>query len=197
MTKASPENFDAQYYERYYHNPDSQAVSTTEQENLTHFIVAYLRYLQVPVSSILDVGCGIGTILRCLKRHFPEAKMTGVEFSEYLCAQFGWHNGSVVDYHTTPADLVICSDVLGYLDNRACKDAINNLANLTKHALYLAVLTSEDLEVCDKDRTDMNQTARSTKWYRRALHPHFQSIGGGLFLRKPVQYPLWQLEQGT
>ena len=197
MANLSSQTFDAEYYERYYHNPNSQAVSQAEQEKLANFIYAYLQYLEVPVTSIIDVGCGIGTMLKALERHYPDAGSTGVEFSEYLCNHLGWRHGSVVDFQTTPTDLVICSDVLGYLDNKTCKQAVNNLASLTKHVLYLAVLTKEDLAVCDQERTDLRQKARSTRWYRQALAPHFQSIGGGLFMRKPVQYPLWQLEQCT
>ena len=163
---------------------------------MADFIDAYLGYLQIPVTSILDLGCGLGTLLRAMGRNCPDATITGVEYSQYLCEQYGWLNSSVDSYPGPPADLVICSDVLGYLDNQACALAIDNLASLTRQALYLAVLTKEDLATCDRDRTDLLQITRSSRWYRNKLKPHFQAIGGGMFLKKPLKYPLWQLEMG-
>lgn len=186
--------FDEAYYQRFYFDPDSQAVSSDEQQRLADFICSYLNHLEVTVSSIIDLGCGIGTLLNACATHYPQAQTTGVELSDYLCQRFGWHQSSVQEYRGKSADLVICSDVLGYLPNRQCTQALDNLTRLTGKVLYLAVLTKEDLAVCDKQRTDLNQHTRTARWYRDKLKPHFQPIGGGLFLKKPLKYPLWQME---
>ncbi len=191
------DTFDAAYYQRFYHDPQTQAVSIEEQQRLAGFICAYLRYMDIPVKSILDLGCGIGTLLHALADQYPHAHTTGVESSNYLCQEYGWRKGSVQDYGGPGADLVVCSDVLGYLDNTACAAAIDQLAHLTRQVLYLAVLTREDLDVCDTTRTDLNQYTRSARWYRSKLREHFQSMGGGLYLKKPVKYPLWQMEMGA
>ena len=45
----------------------------------------------------------------------------------------------------TPSDLVICYDVLQYLDDRAAARAIANLARLTRAALYVSALTERGL----------------------------------------------------
>ena len=63
-------------------------------------------------------------------------------------------------------------------------------------ALYLGVLTREDLTLCDPDRTDRAQTARPVAWYQRRLSREFQAVGGGLFLRKPLDVTVWHLERG-
>lgn len=191
-----PAKFDADYYRRYYEDADTRAVTPVEQQHQAAFVAAYLRYLGVDVRHILDVGCGIGTLLRALADAFPAAKTTGVEHSEYLCDRYGWHNGSVVTYALAePADLVVCNDVLGYLDKRTCARAISNLAALTRTALYVSVLTEEDLEICDTDHTDMSQRIRPARWYRQKLDAHFVSVGGGLFVKKPLEHPVWALER--
>ncbi len=187
-------NFDAAYYQRYYHNPKTRAVSPEEQQRQATFIAAYLRYLAVEVSSILDIGCGIGTFLQQFKNEFPDASRHGVEFSTYLCEHYGWQHGSVVDVDTAPADLVVCNDVLAYLDKNACAQAIQHLAELAQSALYLSVMTSEDMAIVDTEHSDMQQQPRSFRWYRKHLDPHFQSVGGGLFIKKPLTVSLWRLE---
>ena len=187
--------FDADYYQRFYVDPETRAASPVEQRRLAGFIASYLKYLQLPVTRALDLGCGLGTLLREIGKQFPEAQCVGVELSPYLCETYDWQHGSVIDYADTPHDLVICSDVLGYLNKQECAAAIKNLARLCDGALYLAVITTEDLEICDPEHTDMDQQARPYRWYAQQLAPHFTAIGGGLFLRKPLAVPLWRMEQ--
>ncbi|XOV83146.1 MAG: class I SAM-dependent methyltransferase [bacterium] len=187
-------NFDAAYYQRYYHNPKTRAVSPEEQQRQVAFIAAYLRYLTVDVASIVDIGCGIGTFLAHFQKEYPDAACHGVEFSTYLCEQHGWQYGSVVDVDTPPADLVVCNDVLAYLDKNACAQAIHHLADLSQSALYLSVMTSEDIDNVDTEHSDMQQQPRPVRWYRKHLDLHFQSVGGGLFIKKPLTIPLWRLE---
>lgn len=187
--------FDAEYYERYYTDPETCAASSEEQARQVALIAAYLRYLDIPVDTILDVGCGLGHFLAACATHYPEANLTGVEVSEHLCAELGWTWGSVVDFESPPADLVICNDVLAYLEPEDCEVAIENLGNLTQTALFLHVLTEEDVEICDIERSDPNQYLRPAEWYRTRLAEHFVSVGAGLFLKLPLEYPLWQLER--
>ena len=151
----------------------------------------------MPVNRILDIGCGTGMLLRALGRTFPKAQLNGVEFSDYLCETYGWLQGSVVDVDAgAGADLVVCNDVLGYLNDRDCARALENLTRHTLGALYLGVLTREDLALCDPARTDQAQTARPLAWYRRRLAREFLPVGGGLFLRRPVDVTVWHLERG-
>lgn len=195
-TGGTRSQFDKAYYDRFYRDPGTRAVTPAATRRQAEFIAAYLRYLEVPIRRILDVGCGTGVLLRALARQFPGARTVGVEFSDYLCEAYDWEPGSVVDY--TPADhqdLVICNDVLGYLDDADAETAIDRLAAYTASALYLGVLTTEDLALCDAARTDADQITRPAGWYRDRLAAEFQNLGGGLFLKKPVDVCVWHLER--
>lgn len=189
--------FDKAYYDRFYRDPGTRAVTPAAVRRQAAFIAAYLQHLEIPVRRILDMGCGTGLLLRALGRAYPSATTTGVEFSDYLCERYGWQQGSVVDADAGgAADLVVCNDVLGYLNDADCARALSNLATHTRGALYLGVLTREDLTLCDPDRTDAEQVARPAAWYRRRLARNFLPVGGGLFLRQPVAVTVWHLERG-
>jgi SAM-dependent methyltransferase len=189
--------FDAAYYRRYYVDPATRAVSPGAARRQAAFVGAYLRYLEVPVRRILDLGCGLGRTLRALQRTFPNAVCEGVEYSPYLCERYGWTPGSAVDFASKTAfDLVVCNDVLPSLDDGHAARAIDNIALLTRHAAFLGILTQEDwAENCDKGRTDRNVHLRPARWYRRRLERHFVSVGGGLYLKQPASVTLWTLDR--
>jgi trans-aconitate methyltransferase len=190
--------FDRRYYERFYLDPKTRVTDQAAIARLGDFVCSFLQYLPIEVSRALDLGCGIGHWRGVLQRHFPEASYRGVELSDYLCEQFGWQRGSVVDYRSkTRFDLVICQGVLPYLDARAAKLAIANLGALCRGALYLEAITSDDYEsgVIDQRRTDASMQLRSAAWYRRALAPHFVSVGGGVWVAKRKKLALYALEQ--
>lgn len=193
-SSATMPRFDAAYYKRFYYDPATRAADPDYARRQARFIASYLKFVELPVESILDMGCGVGRVLRALGREFPGASVTGVEYSDYLCERHGWEHGSVVDYAGKPRDLVVCADVLAYLNNRNCARAIDNLARLTRGALYLGALTREDRPVVDTERTDPDQQVRSLAWYRRHLRKHFVAIGGGLFLKKPMRVTMWALD---
>ncbi|GAC1503483.1 MAG: hypothetical protein NVS1B6_10820 [Steroidobacteraceae bacterium] len=103
----------------------------------------------------------------------------------------------MVDFAPRSAsDLVVCYDVLQYLDDRAAARAISNLATLTRAALYVTALTSEDWRThCDRTRTDRSVHLRTGDWYRRRLQRKFRYLGFGVWLRKEVTAILWDMER--
>jgi len=121
----------------------------------------------------------------------------GLEASEYLCTRYGWVQGSVVDFSPRFAsNLVVCYDVLQYLNDSDAARALQNLAKLTNAAVYVSALTREDWrENCDRTRTDRAVYLRSGDWYRRRLRKHFNHLGFGVWLRKDVTAILWDMER--
>ena len=194
---AASGRFDAAYYERFYADPRTCSVTDDEVARQVAFVTAYLKHMALDVRRILDLGCGLGMMQAPLMRGFPGARYQGVEYSEYLCKELGWQRGSVVNYRSrTPFDLVVCHDVIQYLDDDDAQRAINNLATLCRGALYLGVLTTEDWqENCDPARTDDQVVLRGTAWYRERLARHFVSAGGGVFVKSDAPVVLWALER--
>jgi SAM-dependent methyltransferase len=197
-TRADPAEtrFDRDYYRRYYFNPRTAVISRAEMRARARLIAAYTLHIGLPVRRILDAGCGTGALRRTLLRHLPRSIYVGLETSEYLCQRYGWQHGRLETYRPeAPFDLVVCYDVLQYLDDRQSGSAIANLARLCRGALYFTVLTRQDwLHNCDRKRTDADVHLRSAAWYRARLRRGFREIGAGFWIARHAPLTIWELE---
>lgn len=191
------EAFDSAYFRKYYFNAATRVTTAAEMHGRAQLIAAILRHASISVRSILDAGCGIGLLRKPFMEALPRARYVGLEASDYLCSRYQWVKGSVVDFAPrSTSDLVICYDVLQYLDDGDAARAIANLAKLTHAAVYVSALTREDWRAnCDRSRTDRAVHLRPGDWYRRRLRKHFNYLGFGVWLRKEVTAILWDLER--
>jgi SAM-dependent methyltransferase len=196
---SATEKFDAAYFRKFYLSSATRVVSAAEMHTRARLIAAILAQASIPVRNVLDAGCGIGLLRKPFAEVWPRVRYTGLDASEYLCARYGWTQGSVVDYAPrAPSDLVVCYDVLQYLDDRRAARAIANLGRLTRSALYFSALTREDWhDNCDRRLTDRAVHLRPGEWYRRRLRRQFSYLGFGIWLRKGVHPLLWDLERCT
>ena len=198
MQSAPPTTFDEAYYQRFYFDKKTSVVDPAHVERLSAFVAAYLQYLRVPVRRVLDVGCGIGLWRELIARHFPAASYHGVEISDYLCQRYGWERGSVVDYSASePFDLVICQGVLPYLSPPDLQQALHNLGQLSQGALYVEAVSREDYErdILDEDLTDPHMFRHRAQLYRRGLAQGFTAVGGGVWLSRRADVPIFELEK--
>jgi SAM-dependent methyltransferase len=188
--------FDHDYYNRYYYDPRTAVTTRREMHARARLIAAYAEHAGLPVRRILDAGCGTGLLRAPLQRHLPRATYTGLDPSKYLCQRYGWQCGRIEDYRTAaPFDLVICYDVLQYLDSDAAARAIDNFAPLCRGILYFTALTRLDWEHnCDRTRTDSRVYLRSARWYRQRLRRAFNEVGAGFWLRRGAPLTIWELE---
>lgn len=198
MQSADKNVFDEAYYERYYFNKKTSVADPEHVQRLGAFVCSYLQFIRVPVRRVLDVGCGIGLWRDAIKRHYPHAEYQGVEYSEYLCGRFGWERGSVVDYTAkAPYDLVICQGVLPYLSAADVKLATQNLARLSTGALYVEAVAREDFEqdIVDETLTDPRLFKHRAQLYRDGLRDGFIELGGGVWLSRKAELPVFALER--
>ncbi len=74
-------DFYEQHYEKYYNRP-----GTAHDDNERYKLIAELMFRVITPfvpTSIVDVGCGVGSLLKEMSRYFPEAYVHGIEPS--LC----------------------------------------------------------------------------------------------------------------
>jgi predicted TPR repeat methyltransferase len=197
MESADAAIFDESYYDRYYFDKKTKVADRQHVDRLGAFVSSYLKYLRVPVRRVLDIGCGVGLWRDIVTHHFPQASYHGVEVSDYLCERYGWERGSVVDYAAAqPFDFVICQGVLAYLSPADLKRALRNLGTLGHGALYVEAVTLEDYEsdIVDEELTDPLLFRHRADVYRRGLSRNFKNLGGGLWLDRRAEVPVFSLE---
>ena len=189
-------DFGLDFFQRFYLDPKTAAVSRAEMTARAQFIAAFADYLGLDVRRILDAGCGLGLMRPTFRRMFPKARYVGLEVSAEMCAKFGWTPGSVDTWRSAqPFDVVICYDVMQYLPARRAEAALAKLARHCRGLLYFSALTREDwLHHCDQTRTDPDVHMRPAAWYRRRLRRSFHEAGAGLWVKKGAPVTLWSLE---
>jgi len=193
----SNDAFGPAYFQKYYFSRKTRVVTPAEMRTRASLIAAILRQAQIPVRRILDAGCGVGLLRAPFQKSLPRASYTGLEWSDYLCGRYGWTQGSIADFAPRqPYDLVVCYDVLQYLDDRSAARSLANLARLSRAAVYVSALTTEDWrDHCDQALTDRAVHLRNAEWYRRRLAKHFRHLAFGVWLRKDVHAIWWELER--
>lgn len=191
--------FDKHYYDRFYRDPRTAVTSRAEMASRARLIAAAAGYVGLPVRSVLDAGCGMGLMKRPLLKALPRARYTGLEISDYLCDRFGWQHGDLATWRSRQRfDLVVCYDVLQYLDRAAATAAVANLARLCRGLLYCSALTREDWDThCDQQRTDKVPGIRRASWYRRELGKYFESLGCCLWLQRESPLVTWELDRAA
>jgi SAM-dependent methyltransferase len=193
---ADESRFDEAFFNRFYGDPETRVADGADAERLVALIAGVADYTEVRVRRILDAGCGVGLLREPLLRRFPKATYTGLEYSEFLCRRYGWERGSLADYEArSPFDLVVCHDVLQYLDDRTAARALANLRPLCRGLAYFSVLTRRDWRVAaDQSRTDRSVHLRDADWYRRRLRRGFRHLGLGVHLVRDLEPIRWELE---
>jgi 2-polyprenyl-3-methyl-5-hydroxy-6-metoxy-1,4-benzoquinol methylase len=187
--------FDREYYQRYYYDPRTAVTTRREMQARARLIAAFAEHAGLPVRRVLEAGCGTGLLRTSLKRMLPRAQYTCLEASEYLCRRYGWEHGHIEEYRAAPFDLVICYDVLQYLDATTASRALANFGRLCRGVLYFSALTRLDWESnCDPERTDSNVHLRTAHWYRVRLRRNFREAGAGFWLRRGAPLTIWELE---
>lgn len=162
------------------------------------FVTSYLDHLQVDVERVLDAGCGTGLWKRALAKIDRDIEYVGIDPSEYACARYGWTRCAIDEFATRRKfDLVVCQDVLQYVDDAAVTRSFAAIARACRGALYFDVPTRDDIDdrLLDMSRTDRSMRVRSAAWYRARLVHDFVNVGGGVFLRRGAKAVALALER--
>ncbi len=145
--------YDRAYFERWYREVPRRIEGPAALRRRVALAVAMAeRFLERPVRSALDIGCGEGRWRAELLRLRPKLEYSGVEPSTYAVERFGRRRnivrGSFADLSRLdlggPFDLVICADVLHYLDESELEAGLPVLVEQTRGLAFLEVLTSDE-----------------------------------------------------
>ena len=188
-----PQRFDGGYYNRFY-----GADGAHDAHRIGHLATAVhgmAAWWGVNISTVLDVGAGMGMWRDWYREQHPEVRVRSTDVSPHACATWGHELRDIATWRPrTRFDLVVCHSVLQYISDGALPKAVANLVAATGTVLYLEVPTERDMrEVIDPARTDLQVYLRSGDHYRTLLSKHLQQAGAGVWVR-PEVVPLYELE---
>ena len=184
----SEERYDRAYFDRWYRDPRTRVKSGAairRKASLALSVAEY--YLERPVRSVLDVGCGEGNWLAPLKALRSGIRYTGVDSSRYAVDRYGRARHLRIGTFATleeiglegAYDLVICSDALFYLDIRELEIGLRSLAFRTAGAAFLELYTGRDRLMGDFPQKGL----RSATFYHDLLkRSGFLSVGSHCYL---------------
>lgn len=183
--------YDRAYFQRWYRDPalkDEAIGGSARLARKVALAVAAAEYhLERPIRSVLDIGCGEGPWRAPLLKLRPRVQYLGFDSSEYAVARFGrtrnLHLARFGDFEflrpCAPADLLICSDVMHYLDTRELDRGLPGLAELCGGVAFLETFAREDGIEGDTD----GFKRRPAKFYReRFAAQGLQALGSHLWL---------------
>ena len=168
MTKT----YDRAYFDRWYrHGGIGHAARLARKVQLAVATAEY--HLERPIRSVLDIGCGEGAWRAPLLKLRPRVQYLGFDSSDYAIARHGrrrnLHHARFADFAQLrpcpPADLLVCSDVLHYLDTRELDRGLPALAELCGGVAFIEVFARGD--GAEGDEHDFRQ--RSAAFYRERL----------------------------
>lgn len=146
-------HYDRRYFDRWYRDPRRRVRTPAQLRRRVALALAVTEYLlERPVRSVLDVGCGEGAWQPVLRALRPGARYTGIDPSPYAVARYGTRRNlrlgglETLDEVLAPRefDLLVCNDVLHYLDDEAVEAGLALLRLYAGAVLHLPVFTSAD-----------------------------------------------------
>ena len=151
-------NYKELYTQLHYEDPDFGTSGTLIDTKLTKCI-GYLK-----PKSILDYGCGKGTLIKQLKEQYPDIEILGYDpyVSEY---------SSVID---RKVDLVVNTDVIEHIpENNVCS-IIEQISKISDNCFFqfhhypaVAILPNGENAHC---------TIKPISWYTNILNKYFKDI---------------------
>ena len=152
--------YDRRYYERWYHDAPTRIATRESLDRKVRLAVSAAELLlQRRIRRVLDVGCGEAAWRAPLRRLRPGLAYRGVESSDYVIRRFGKRRnivrGTLGDLRSlplgSPYDLVVCADVIQYVDDAELRRGLRELRRLTRGVAYIEAFAAEDRMEGDRE----------------------------------------------
>jgi len=193
--------YDRAYFDQWYRKRGIGGARRLERK--VALAVAMAEYhLERPLRSVLDVGCGEGAWRAPLRRLRPKASYLGFDSSQYAVERYGRSRGihfaRFGDFAQLrpcpPVDLLVCSDVLHYLETRELDRGLPGLAELCAGVAFLETFAKEDRAIGDEH--DFQQ--RPASFYRKRFEAAgFAQVGSHCWLSPGLRERATALESGA
>lgn len=197
MTK----RYDRAYFDRWYRPPGGTPGGTALLRRKVALAVAVCEYyLGREVRSVLDIGCGEGAWRAPLRRLRPGVEYLGLDSSDYAIGRYGRaRNLRRVDFaqlaelrFDRSADLLVCSDVLHYLDADTLRRGLSGFAELGHGLAWIELFCGGDPVEGDEE----GWYRRPASFYRKAFaEAGLLAVGSHAYLLPPLHTEAVALER--
>ncbi|MAF77385.1 MAG: hypothetical protein CME63_17170 [Halobacteriovoraceae bacterium] len=188
--------FSSQYWEENYNEPEEMDGIVNAGQH-AKYISAFFAVDYVDISSVIDLGFGLGHLFEEVLKEFMPYRAMGIEPSTYAFDRVKERKISPCDstkltlkkwdlvtwsesIHKKSKwyDLGLCTSVFQYLTDKELKKVIPMMSKQMKY-LYLSVPTDYELQrqVSDLEFKDRYAIHRTKRDYLELLRPHFTIIG--------------------
>lgn len=203
MSSHLPTRYDKAYFDCWYRNPVTRVKSSAAIRRKAALALSMAEYyLERPLKTVLDVGCGEGNWLAPLRLLRPKVHYTGIDSSNYAVERYGKKRGIRLGSFATleecdlcdSYDLIICSDTLFYLPLEELKAGLASLAPRTFGIAFLELYTGGDSVIGDFPKERL-QTAT---FYRQLLWRNgFISVGSHCYLGPALADHAMEMEKAS
>ena len=169
--------YDRGYFERWYRDPRDRVTTRDALERKVRMTVALAEFLLGrTIRSVLDVGCGEAPWFPLLKRMRPGVKYTGIDSSDYVLERYGKsrniRRGTFGDLGKLRLprgiDLIVCADVLQYVETRDIERGLRAIRRLLGGVAYIEAFATEDAMVGDREGWHERTASEYRRLFQRA-----------------------------
>ncbi len=205
IVEKGSKGFSDQYWQENYDEPEEMDGIVNAAQH-AKYMAAFFALDYVDISSVIDLGFGLGHLFEEVLKEFMPYKAMGIEPSEYafnlvkdrgvspcdstklILKQWDlvkWAESVNKKEKSKWYDLGICTSVFQYLTDKELKAVIPIMAKQMKY-LYLSVPTDFELkrQVEDLEFEDRYAIHRTKEEYLKLLNPHFTIIGSRILESK-------------
>lgn len=182
MTK----QYDEAYFQHWYRSGDIGGPQRLARK-VALAVSCAEYYLERPIRTVLDIGCGEGAWRAPLMKLRPKLRYLGFDSSEFAISRYGprrnlhyAHFGDFAQLRPCPpVDLLICADVLHYLPSAELKRGLAGVGELCGGVAFLEAFARED--EFEGDRAGFQP--RKAAWYRQQFNAAgLRSVGSHCWL---------------
>jgi SAM-dependent methyltransferase len=167
--------YDSAYFQRWYRDRGMDGRAALGRKVAMAVAIAEF-YLQRPIRSVLDVGCGEAPWRAPLLKLRPKLHYQGVDSSEYAVGRYGRsRNIALASFGQLgelrfgrPVDLLVCSDVIHYVPTAELKRGLTGFAEHCDGVAFLELYTGDDDIAGDKRGFLPRSADAYRKWFKAA-----------------------------
>lgn len=196
------DGFSKDYWDVNYSSPDEMD-GIGNAQNHANYIKATFDLDFIDISSVVDLGFGLGHLFTAIMKEFIPYRAMGIEPSKYVFDEVKKRGIAPVDSTSLKLlntdlltwckdkryekhfDLGICTSVFQYLTDDEIKHVLPILSKRVKY-LYFSVPTDKELDrqIEDLEFKDEYAIRRSKSWYQKEIKKHFTFVSSRILESK-------------